>query len=404
MAYNNIRILHPSRDMILDIPIFRGRVFEANTEDLLASPNDSRAFGSCAFEFASILKLLPGQSRTTLLETEPTSVHQLICDKETYYAKSSRHGLFQLITQHFVSLRESSGHIIIQTDIGIFTLIQTERRLLVRVNSEGKALSSAVLAPEGQDYVALQHCARGQWCQREGDHVLWVPEQRFIPGAVREWAGPIDTDSLLFKQNIEHHNCIYFLEAATFQELQFRMQCAFDLQDVLEWIYEQRSELFPYMAQSFKTCAALKNTPYVTKEDLRAHLFIVKLLIGDAMELESSPAEEGSPARENEPYERVSPADGSSAAQEKPSPATLLSRCLRLHGTLLRAYRVAPTQQTLQDILLSVLEEDHRLVGGQVPFAFLFRGNAQFLLHRAVSVPQILLDVLTAAEGEVYIG
>jgi hypothetical protein len=42
-------------------------------------------------------------------------------------------------------------------------------------------------------------------------------------------------------------------------------------------------------------------------------------------------------------------------------------------------------------------------VGGQLALSLLYRGNSQFILHRAVSVSQAWLDMLTAADGDVYV-
>jgi hypothetical protein len=70
--------------------------FEASTVDILATPNQS--FGSCAFELAHLLKLLPGQSRASLRETETVSLQELFYDSETCYGKFSREGLLCLIT------------------------------------------------------------------------------------------------------------------------------------------------------------------------------------------------------------------------------------------------------------------------------------------------------------------
>lgn len=414
LLYSNLRVSDPSKDLILDIPVLRGPAFEVTTDDILVPPTEPRAFGSCAFELAGILKLLPGQSRSSLLTTEPTSIQKLICDKDTYYGKSSRHGLFQFITQHFVSLRESSGHIIIQTDLGIFTLIQTDRRLLVRVNSEGKAPSSAVLAPQDQDYFALRQCAAGKWCLREGDQTIWETLQFLIPGTARKWAGPIDIDSLLHMQFIEHHNCIYFLDTAAFKELQFRMQCAIDLQDALEELYEQKSEAFPSMKMSFKIFAVMNQKRLIDKDDLSTHVGVVKLMIADAMALGNPQAEGESPTQESSSNADI-PTEGASGASKEGSSeegeaerskqaVVFLGRCHRFHGTLLQAYRATSTRRTLLDLLTSTLEQDPKVVNGQVALSLLYRGNAQFILHRAVSVSQAWLDMLTAAEGDVYVG
>lgn len=197
--------------------MLRGTIFDITTADLLVEPSNSRIFGSCLFELASVLKLLPGQYRANLLETESSTLHEMFYDKDTYYGKCSRESLFRLVTQHFVSIRESSGHLIVHTAISVFTFIQTDRRLLVRVNGNERA--TGVLVPENQNYLALKQCTAGLWCVREGDEVSLKAGEYLKRGTVKNWTGSINVDTLILTQSIEHHTCLYFLPHETFQRL-----------------------------------------------------------------------------------------------------------------------------------------------------------------------------------------
>jgi hypothetical protein len=278
-------------------------------------------------------------------------------------------------------------------------LVQTDKRLLVRVNANDRAPSSAVIAPQNQEYFALRQCAAGKWCLREGDETRWGTNQYLIPGKVYNWQGPINIDTLLHHQNVEHHNCIYFLETEVFKELQFRMQCALDLQAALEGIYERKSKAFSSMRGSFRTFAAINQKVIKDKEVLPIHLAVVKLMVADAMDLRNLAAEEGlsvqkSSSRADKPTEGSSGHSEDATSEGKQAERTqqiivFLTRCRGFHETLLQAYRVTPTRSTLQDLLLSTLEKDSKLVYGQFALSLLYRGNAQFILHRAVSAPQI---------------
>jgi len=53
---------------------------------------------------------------------------------------------------------------------------------------------------------------------------------------------------------------------------------------------------------------------------------------------------------------------------------------------------------------LAALEEDARLVSGQLALALLFRSNSKFILGRAVEAPTTWLYILSAADGDVYVG
>ena len=145
--------------------MFPKSAFEASTADIMPTPN--RIFGSCAFELADLLQLLPGQCRSQEMRTELLSFHDSLHDEETYYCRCSREGLLQLLAQHFFTIQESPEQLSVQTTIELFTLIRTERRLLVRLNANERA--SNAKAPDNQDYSVLKKCAAGLWSLRERD-------------------------------------------------------------------------------------------------------------------------------------------------------------------------------------------------------------------------------------------
>lgn len=182
--YNMLRIIDGADGLIIDIPVFRGPMLDASAEEILRPLNISRVFGSCAFELASLLQLLPGQPLAGLMETKTYSFQQLVYDTDTYYAKCSRDGLLRLITQHFSSIKESSGHLVIKTSIGTFTLTQTDRLLVVKVNCSERAASA--IAPQNQDYSSLKKCAAGLWCTREEGHTDET-HQDVLQAAAQGW-------------------------------------------------------------------------------------------------------------------------------------------------------------------------------------------------------------------------
>jgi len=80
---------------------------------------------------------------------------------------------------------------------------------------------------------------------------------KLIPGTVLDWSGPYDMDTLILMQNVEHSDCIYFLSHSNFAELQLRREFARATEDALQWLYEQKRNLFPFMEQSFELLSKL---------------------------------------------------------------------------------------------------------------------------------------------------
>jgi hypothetical protein len=380
--YNMLRILDRADALVIDMPVFRGPMLDASAEEILQPSNLSRVFGSCAFELASVLQLLPGQPRAGLMETKTCSFQQLFYDTDTYYAKCSRDDLFRLITQHFSSIKESSGHLVIKTSIGTFTLIQTDRLLVVKVN--GRERAATAIAPPNQDYPSLKKCAAGLWSLHEENHTDET-HQVVLPGTVQDWTSFPNVAALLFIQNIDHKNCLYFFPEEEYQEIQLRLQCALDLGDTLLWLYERETTKFAWMLISFESYEQLIEFRVWHEEVLARQVTIVNSMLTQALSLTLTCAEDA-------PH-RASLGDVSQ----------FLNRCLRFHNTLFSAYRLNPTQATLQTLLIDALE-DKQLVAGQLALAFLYRGNAGFILHRAVSSPRSWLDIITAVDGEVYVG
>jgi hypothetical protein len=91
-------ILNRADGLVVDMPIFRGLMLNANAKEILHLSDISRVFGGCAFELASVLQLLLEQPRAGLMEMKTCSFQQLFYDTDTYYTKCSCDGLFRLIT------------------------------------------------------------------------------------------------------------------------------------------------------------------------------------------------------------------------------------------------------------------------------------------------------------------
>lgn len=151
------------------------------------------------------------------------------------------------------------------------------------------------------------------------------------------------------------------------------------------WLYEREREKFLWMLTSFESYERLIEFRVWHEDVLTRQVPIVKAMLTDALSLTLT-------------FSEGTPRQASLGEINR-----FLNRCLRFHKALLAEYRLSPTQATLQTLLLDALE-DRQLVAGQLALAFLYRGNADFILHRAVSSPGSWLDIITAADGDVYVG
>jgi len=367
----------------LSIPIFGNDAFNTSGEEEVLE-NSGSAYGSSAFELASVLQLLPGQRRESSLITETVSFQELLYDDDTYYSRCSRDGILRFITQHFVSIRETPGRLMLQTDIGLFTFIQTDRRLLARCNKSERRMG--VVAPRNQDYEALKKCVLGQWCLREGDEYS-EHSPYLIPGQVQKWDGPFDVDLLLLFHNIDHKNCIYFLSQEIYQEIDLWVRFTDDVGEALEWLYEHHPEKFPFMDMAFHFVKDLKRTTrrLTDPRKLGAHDSMVRMTLGDAIRKEAP--------------------DGSGCSiVDREVGMDIIARFQEYQLKLLEIYRITPTREALKDKLTSSLSDTPELVRGQLGMSRWRGANAQVILNRAIVAPKLWADLLSAGDGWCYVG
>ena len=57
--YNMLRTLNGTDGLVINMPVFRGPMLDTSAEEIFRPSNISRVFGSCSFELASVLQLLP---------------------------------------------------------------------------------------------------------------------------------------------------------------------------------------------------------------------------------------------------------------------------------------------------------------------------------------------------------
>lgn len=279
MGNGQLKTILRHGSVLLQLPLLTSEAFKIESANI--KPMSVLRSGCSGFDLADLLELLPNQSRSHLLETETVTVPETFFDGRSYYCRCSRHGLFEFITQHFSSIRLSNDRLQVQTDVGRFTLKQTDRRLLVHFDAHDRASSKR--APSNQDYSALRKIAAGMWCVRAGDELNSGGGYSVAPETVNEWKGPFDVDTTLCLQNISHPRCIYFLASDFVDNLETRKRFASKCEESLIWLFEKRRESFPFMSESIDLLTVLRAKQFTAPEYLDVHVRAVKMMLADAM-------------------------------------------------------------------------------------------------------------------------
>jgi hypothetical protein len=136
---------------------------------------------------------------------------------------------------------------------------------------------------------------------------------------------------------------------------------------------------------------------FTEKDEFGFIIMAVKLFLPDTLKL--TDGQTTIPSTDNQGKAGLTP-------EERPDNDALrfIIRCARFHETLFRDYKSVRSRVSLQNHLLSAVEEDLDLVGGQLSLTLQTRANADFILHRAVSSPTPWLHILAAADGDVLVG
>jgi hypothetical protein len=126
--------------------------------------------GSCAFDFARRLGLLPGQPNEEHCEYEIISLDDLVHNGETYCARISRHFLVLLITRHVQEVWQVGNRMYASTDIGQFTLYEHQGRR--RVHFEGSIRTTTGSLIPDQVLECIQRVTRGEHKDEKDDQML----------------------------------------------------------------------------------------------------------------------------------------------------------------------------------------------------------------------------------------
>ena len=117
--------------------------------------------GSCAFDLASRLGLLPGQPNADLGEFEKLPLDQILRRDDRYCARISRHGLVMLISKHLQEITLRDGNIVVLTDIGRFKIYEHDHHTYVHF--DGANRSHVIPLVEDQVLDDLIRGARGEY-------------------------------------------------------------------------------------------------------------------------------------------------------------------------------------------------------------------------------------------------
>lgn len=384
MDFNKLQISGQPPRLTVELPVFRASAFEASPEQLLQ--HSQRTFGSSAFELADMLQLLPDQTRSSVLEMETKNLQDLVYDDHTYYCTCSRTDLLRFVNQHFSRVRETSGRVIVETDVGLFTFIHTDRHLIVRFNGNEKAPEA--IAPASQDYDSLRKCASGLWCIRDDDDIV-------RPGKTQHWQRLDDVDDLLLSLRIEHKNSIYFLSQRTYQDIELRVRFARDLGEALQKVCARIRDTFatPELELSFDMFTTTCQRSYSNPEGLGIITAGFSLILNDAFHLIY-----------RQRADQLSQSQSPSQDKLDRDKTDFMTQCLSLRQDLFSVYEATPSILSLQNRLIEVVKDAPALVFGQCGLSLKLKACGQIILHRSVGVPEEWLVILRGGDGNVLVG
>lgn len=120
--------------------------------------------GSCAFDLAARLGLLPGQPHNKLYISKEIPITDVPHRGQSYCGYISRHGLVALVSRHIqtISLEGNLHKINISTDIGKFKIFEHNDAMFVHFDSTTRS-SHVPLLLGNQNFDEIQKTARGEY-------------------------------------------------------------------------------------------------------------------------------------------------------------------------------------------------------------------------------------------------
>jgi hypothetical protein len=123
-------------------------------------------FGSCAFELAERLGLLPDQTDNMSNEIENIPLDNLVHTGDRYCARISRHFLVWLISEHVQEIWQAGDRTHASTDIGRFTLYEHEGRPFVHYDGSIRTTTASTIPDQALE--DIQQVANGMYRSASG--------------------------------------------------------------------------------------------------------------------------------------------------------------------------------------------------------------------------------------------
>jgi hypothetical protein len=122
--------------------------------------------GSCAFDLAMRLGLIPGQPNAYLAIYDEMPIDDVTFRGNCYCGRISRHGLILLISEHLQSISAERDCLSLSTDIGRFKIYEENDETFVHFDGKTRLSAEPLIANQNLD--EIMRCARGEYKFRGG--------------------------------------------------------------------------------------------------------------------------------------------------------------------------------------------------------------------------------------------
>jgi hypothetical protein len=171
----SIKVAHFTFDILSSLPAIDSNPFIGSSRSTLTS------YGSCSFDLAERLELLPHQANAILLHTVEIPLDQLGCYNGRYCGYISRHGLV-FVASHYSQriYKTPDAATVVESSIGRFKIFEHDHRLYAHFDRDIRMTSTLNGTWDPQfNLNQVQNYAKGQYFIKnaiglESDDAFWI--------------------------------------------------------------------------------------------------------------------------------------------------------------------------------------------------------------------------------------
>jgi len=342
-------------------------------------------FGSCAFGLAERLGLLPDRTNNVLNEVETIPLDDLVHNGDTYCIQISRHFLVWLISEHVQEVWQVGNRTYASTDIGRFTLYEHEGRPFVHYDGSIRTTTATTIPHQALE--DIQQVANGMY--------------RSTDGALAPYSPSI---AVLSIEPFPH--VVHYMRHQDIEKFRSLHDFAEVLGDVTQSIIRTaRSPESFTVAFSKNWLASGLPTNASEAEGLAASIQLGNYLFGRRI-IDLSARDIG-----NQAAQFVIKDAARAHAVFRGAEIDINTFILRSHDRfqeLFNSHQPGIGSGFLRQQLLALLSDPRReniaLVAAQLGLALLVRCNSQAILNLVKDSPDEWMRVVTAEDGDMFLG